>query len=532
MWEALRERYASTNLGNRASLHRKLCTMSSNSFKTLEDYVSKVEEMADETACIHLLKGLDPQRYQAFLDGIEARDADTITFSWLASKIRNLNRAPERPERAYNVATPKNIAIKCRFCHADWHKRCPNVICRECQGKGHFAKDCPSKNKIRLKSHSEKVNWVLDSGATSSMTSDETELVDLEVIPQRRVTVANGHVIACTKKGKLRLKAQNGAETVLEDVLVVPGLKEKLISVRSLQNYGYKVTFGKEGCRVKKDGRTIITGRDGLHGLYEIHCLMARTDDPRYRIDTLKGWHERLGHVSDNQILKLTKNNNVIGIKVQRGGGITCQACAEGKQTNTPHQRKAERIPERPGELISTHVIGPIRPLGCSREKFISVVIDHYTGWTDARPMMTNSTEGHSVHRDSDKSESANPQDRLCGGIPDRSFREMDSSASNAAPDDSTKVQRLNRTLTELIRTQMAAARVEPDLWPYAAVNAAYLINRTTISPCTKKTPYEKIFGIPPNLCHSIAFGKACYMKIEHPQHKLSYLPSRHRGQC
>lgn len=546
LWEALRERYASTDLGNRASLHRKLCTMSSNTFKTLDDYVSKVEEtisqleaageeITDETACIHLLKGLDPHRYQAFLDGVEARDG--ITFAWLATKIRNLHRAPERPEKAYNAATPKSVETKCRFCNGEWHKKCPYVICHTCRKEGHFARDCPKKDSTRPKGQVERSNWVLDSGATSSMTSDETELVDLEIIPQRRVTVANGEEIICSKKGKLRLRARNGIETVLEDVLVVPGLREKLISVRNLQNNGYEVKFGQEGCCVSKHGDTVIEAKDGKYGLYEIDCLMARTEEPRKKPDTLKGWHERLGHLSENQILNLTRDNKVVGIKIQGSDSITCQACAEGKQTSTPHQRTSERMPERPGEMVSTDVIGPIRPLGYRNEKFISVIVDHYTGWTSANPIMTKSTEdvlnhvkevtsfiktqtGQNVRILRTDSATEYLTDRFEQWIAAQGM--LHETTAPYCPASNGKVERLNRTITELIRTQMASSEVERNLWPHAAVNAAYLINRTTITPYTKRTPYENIFGTVPNVYDLIAFGKPCYMKTEGPRQKLS----------
>lgn len=552
LWEALRERYANDDLQSRATLYRNLCTATSTSFRSLDEYVSAVEEhvsqleaigetVEDEMACVHLLKGLDPKRYRAFLDGIGARESSEMSFSWLANRVRSLDpppERPERPERSYHAAAANGQGTrKCKFCKKDWHRRCPEVTCHKCQGKGHFARDCQGRREPRQTPQTDQAHWILDSGATSSMTSDETELWDVRSIPERRITVANGEEILCFKKGTLKLRSPEGTEISLEGVLIVPGLKEKLISIRNLQNRGYEITFGPNGCTVTKNGKVALKAQNGTNGLYEVECLMARTDMPAQKLDTIDGWHQRLGHLHHERVRKLIKEGLIVGAGIQGQESGTCQACAEGKQASSRHEKIADRTPERPGEIISADVVGPIRPLGAKGEKYISVMIDHYTGWISVKATTARSTDEmlrHAQEMTAFMETQTRHKARMIrtDSAPEYltdSFEEwiaregmVHETTAPYSPASNGKVERLNRTLSESIRSQMRNCAMGPEIWPHAATNAAYLINRTSISPHTGRTPYESIFGIAPNVRDIVPFGRRVFVKLEVPQAKLA----------
>ncbi|KAK9720218.1 hypothetical protein QE152_g22188 [Popillia japonica] len=51
-------------------------------------------------------------------------------------------------------------------------------------------------------------------------------------------------------------------------------------------------------------------------------------------------------------------------------------------------------------------------------------------------------------------------------------------------------------------------------LWPEAVRTATYLLNRSTNSTCVGSTPYEKWFGLKPDLSHVKIFGSDCFVQV------------------
>ncbi|KAK9703929.1 hypothetical protein QE152_g29003 [Popillia japonica] len=51
-------------------------------------------------------------------------------------------------------------------------------------------------------------------------------------------------------------------------------------------------------------------------------------------------------------------------------------------------------------------------------------------------------------------------------------------------------------------------------LWPEALRTATYLLNRSTNSTCVGSTPYEKWFGLKPDLSHVKIFGSDCFVQV------------------
>ena len=81
-------------------------------------------------------------------------------------------------------------------------------------------------------------NWLPDSGASSHMTPMRDELFDIELLPSPiGVFLGDGHEVQCIEKGKkrLHLMTTKGAQVdlILKDILVVPGLVQRLFSLHT-----------------------------------------------------------------------------------------------------------------------------------------------------------------------------------------------------------------------------------------------------------------------------------------------------------
>ncbi|CAI7883900.1 unnamed protein product [Closterium sp. NIES-53] len=104
--------------------------------------------------------------------------------------------------------------------------------------------------------------WVIDSGATYSMTPRADLLTELEPSPVKHVTSALGQRAEVKGMGKAMFKGADGKMVGLKNVLWVPNLAANLISVRRLQ---------KAGMDTNSKGAKTYTARLGERILWDLH---------------------------------------------------------------------------------------------------------------------------------------------------------------------------------------------------------------------------------------------------------------------
>ncbi|CAI7760954.1 unnamed protein product [Closterium sp. NIES-53] len=103
--------------------------------------------------------------------------------------------------------------------------------------------------------------WVIDSGATYSMTPRADLLTELEPSPVKHVTSALGQQAEVKGMGKAMFKGADGNMVGLKNVLWVPNLAANLISVRRLQ---------KAGMDTSSKGAKTYTARLGMRILWDL----------------------------------------------------------------------------------------------------------------------------------------------------------------------------------------------------------------------------------------------------------------------
>ncbi|CAI7874930.1 unnamed protein product [Closterium sp. NIES-53] len=104
--------------------------------------------------------------------------------------------------------------------------------------------------------------WVIDSGATYSMTPRADLLTELEPSPVKHVTLALGQRAEVKGMGKAMFKGADGKMVGLKNVFWVPNLAANLISVRRLQ---------KAGMDTSSKGAKTYTARLGERILWDLH---------------------------------------------------------------------------------------------------------------------------------------------------------------------------------------------------------------------------------------------------------------------
>ena len=73
------------------------------------------------------------------------------------------------------------------------------------------------------------------------------------------------------------------------------------------------------------------------------------------------------------------------------------------------------------------------------------------------------------------------------------------------------RAERILRTLNDGLRTLLFQASAPLMFWPDALAASTYLLNRRPCRPRAHATPYELLFGAPPEYAHLRIFGCLCY---------------------
>ena len=137
-----------------------------------------------------------------------------------------------------------------------------------CNKVGHREKDCwksnnPNKEKSEHTFSSYEDNhcrWILDSGASSHMSFNKKDFSQLRSMKNHvSISIANGDKLEAIGIGNIHLALANGENIRVEDVLYVPKLDKRLLSVSAMNRKGIQVTFGKSNCEISSETSKIIS---------------------------------------------------------------------------------------------------------------------------------------------------------------------------------------------------------------------------------------------------------------------------------
>src|SRR5262249_2633567 len=128
---------------------------------------------------------------------------------------------------------------------------------------------------------------------------------------------------------------------------------------------------------VMRNNQQVMMGRRDETGLYKLHEKKVHVNN----VQEVKLWHERMGHLSKENLNRMTKECMVENMDMKISTEeLNCQTCQKGKQarkaiSKTPN--KIEVVKEK-GDRIHTDICGPIEPetFGGSRY-FISFIDEH-----------------------------------------------------------------------------------------------------------------------------------------------------------
>ncbi|KAG8479503.1 hypothetical protein CXB51_029288 [Gossypium anomalum] len=135
--------------------------------------------------------------------------------------------------------------------------------------------------------------WILDLGCTFHMSPNWDWFTTYKIVFEGVVLMGNNVSCKITGVGTIKVKMFDGVVRTLSDVRHVPELKRNLILLSTLDSKGYRYTAKSEGSTVTGD---------------------AAVASSSFLVDDItKLWHMRLGHMSENGMVELSKRELLDG---------------------------------------------------------------------------------------------------------------------------------------------------------------------------------------------------------------------------
>ncbi|CAI7890039.1 unnamed protein product [Closterium sp. NIES-53] len=399
--------------------------------------------------------------------------------------------------------------------------------------------------------------WVIDSGATYSMTPRADLLTELEPSPVKHVTSALGQRAEVKGMGKAMFKGADGKMVGLKNVLWVPNLAANLISVRRLQKAGMDTSSKGAKTYTARLGEQILwdlhEDRDVYNEMWQIPVVpMPKERQVAASIST-KGEAVGSGDGANGRTKKIEsnpksvaeeeygesmwgtiamKNEMVAGIRVKGEPDevLGCPTCMQAKFTRYPFS-SSEATAKAPLDEVVMDVVGPLK-LGAAGVEYFLTIVDVYTRMTWVYVLSKKSDVAETVKTDW-LPMVERQQDRLVKAIrTDRGGEFLSkefglwlkkngirySLIMPYSPAMNGIAERANRTITETARGLLIEAGLPDYFWPDAVRSACVAKNRALNHVGTDKwVPYVEWIERKPKVDMLRVFGCMCMALV--PKH-------------
>ncbi|CAB0007815.1 unnamed protein product [Nesidiocoris tenuis] len=378
----------------------------------------------------------------------------------------------------------------------------------------------PNGKRVALLVHENKTassDWILDSGASSHMTNDVTQLHS-KISSDAVISVAN-------QENSMRAKFQGtveGTNCSLHNVLYVPELSKNLLSVPALTSRGAKVIFADDDVRVIKDDEVILEGQKTRNGLFEIK--LGRDQAHLASENTNVIWHKKMAHLSEANLEKLSKMST--GMTWNKNQSIpSCEICLKAKATRVPFGKNRTKA-QHPLQILHADVCGPFSETSWNGYQYFLSVLDDKTHYAAVFLLKSKSEVKDRlidyITKIENKWERKVKTLRMDNGgefvveelknFCNKKGIETDYSPPYT-PQLNSHAERLNRTLLDKTRALLCDSGLKKEMWSEALLVATYLLNRSPTTALGDTTPAEMWFKRKPNLSRLQIFGSTAYAK-------------------
>ncbi|XP_036140851.1 uncharacterized protein LOC105835035 isoform X2 [Monomorium pharaonis] len=595
LWAKIKETYVGRLEDSKIDATVELRNISMGDKETAADYVARARGIAskckglgvnisDRELVYYVVRGLNGKfnRLRNTLKTQREKKLDDVLED-LREEERELNNQKKRNDAAYAAKDGKrNAGKKCYVCKKPghlaktcWHRRSNDNDDekkgrQQDKGRGNQRSDAQQQGRSQQNrqdgrnnrnekaneatddyafeadnedcaGNSCRVSWVLDSGCSSHMIKEKYVANEFIHINGNVFLAGKGNVTKSEGIGSInsRFEIDNkyGSDVCLIDTLFVPELRNNLLSIRKLDELGYKVIFSS-GLALIYDNNKALVGKGIKNGSKYI-IQSEITVDTCFEsianircIDSAMLWHKRLAHLNPKYVDKLIKESLVENANKICKGEIECDSCSMSKLAQKPHKIIEYEVTSKPLELVYVDLCGPMPNDSIKGSRYMMVIVDDYTGMYFVY-FLKHKSESLDYFIQFQKKFENRLETKIKSVRTDNgrefineSFRKhLNESGINHQktmpfnPQSNGKVERANRVLLDRARTILNDSKLPSEFWAEAIATACHVSNLTPRKG-KANTPFELFFGRKPSLEHLRVFGCVAFF----------YVPKQHRN--
>ena len=370
-----------------------------------------------------------------------------------------------------------------------------------------------------------------DSGATRHISPFRDNFTSYRVLdPPLFLKAANGQQFPAVGMGNMVVSMPNGSkhsELTLRDVLHAPSVGYTLVSLGALDGLGFHITISGGHLKIcSPAGECLAHIAWTAWGLYRV----THEGEGGYAVEVVSVMelHRRMGHIAPTTARKLVEAGLVTGIAIDlKSQEEHCEVCIFACATRkpVPKVRVSEQAKEF-GDEVHTDISGLIRVAtwrGCRYFITFTDNATHYT-LTYLLPVKSDAltvykrfeawavTQSHCTTIKVLRSDHG-------GEYLSKKFDKHLTDAGTArrltihdTPQMNGIAECLNRTLCEKIHALLYSASLPQNLWGEALRHATWLKNQMSTRALGGITPWQALYGSPPNLNGLKRFGKVVWV--------------------
>lgn len=590
-YRALVVKYELAGMVRKTDLHRELVNDFIRAgedpdayFRRIEDVQRQLREhgvpIKDQSMLGFAMAKLPPayDTLGTILESDETLDYDTFKAKVRSYYVRTVSKA-ERREKEENVAPITLLKGKCYHCGQEGHhkseypqrksgkggqggggsggnhgKKKKKLKCHHCSKAGHVKAECWQLKKEKGESASMAIDsgicmatlereqamagaevqneMTVDSACTTHMVNSMEGMTNIKNITGE-VVVADGGVMQAIGRGGLKMIMRNDQQrsvvVELKDVLIVPKLARRLLSVKRIVHGRGLVELGADGGWIRIGGCKFPVQVSGNVYVIEAKIKKEAAAECHAAVEE-ELMHRRLGHRNLGDLKKL----GGLGVHVKwcKPGGAKCAACQLAKHVNRSFPKWPGRHrAKEPLELLHTDVLGPIEEPTLLGSKYAILFTDDKTRWRMVYLMKhkSESLDRLKQYAEDMKALMVGRQVKALSGLRSDNGSEytgadfrrwckehgvLQTFSGPYAPQQDGVAERSWRTVTEMASCMMVESGLEPELWGEAMSTAVYIINRVPSGVIGGSTPYKMLFGEEASLDHRV-FGSRAYVQVE-----------------
>lgn len=186
--------------------------------------------------------------------------------------------------------------------------------------------------------------WFMDSACSNHMTSQESKLINIDRSVTCKVKMGSGDLVQAAGKGTLVVDTKHGVRHI-QEVLLVPGLDENLLSVGQMMEHGYYILFGGNKAIIFDDETlTNVVAKVIMKGNKCFPLTLESVMSAARKASISEGvwiWHRRYGHLNFESMKKMQQMEIVTGLPKVMNVDAVCEGCVLGKHKRQPFDKDA-----------------------------------------------------------------------------------------------------------------------------------------------------------------------------------------------